>query len=251
VNCDSARELLAGYVLEALDRDEREAVAGHLEHCRDCRALADGLSEAAHQLPSLLLTPGAPELPRSIFGRVRQETAGRTRLDGRRQGAWRQTWRLRVAAAAIVALAVFAVLAAVRSQQAVADAHDLRARLVALVGQQSTIFDVVDSPHTTKALLLPSRAGSTAYGKIYTRSDTHQAVAFVNRLPEEPAGDRYLLWIRSGQAIVRAGVFSLHGGFGYLILHYGGRIPVTDAFLTLQEPSSTPAGAPALELAHD
>jgi hypothetical protein len=78
---------------------------------------------------------------------------------------WRppRALRARLAAAAVVALAAVAVLAAVRAQQAIADQRDLRARLVALVGQQSVIFDVVDSPHTAKVLLLPERAGSRAY----------------------------------------------------------------------------------------
>jgi hypothetical protein len=151
-------------------------------------------------------------------------------------------------AAVFVVLAVVAVLAAVRSQQAVADEHDLRARLVALVGQQSVIFDVVDSPHTSKALLLPERAGSTAYGKVYTRSDSRAAVAFVNRLPQPRGGERYLLWIRSDHTTVRAGVLSLHSGFGYLVFQHSPQTRLQDAFVTFQHPAPTPAGRIVLRL---
>jgi hypothetical protein len=141
------------------------------------------------------------------------------------------------------------VLAAVRSQQAVADEHNLRARLRALVGQQSVIFDVVDSRRTSKALLLPEREGSHAYGKIYTRSDFGEAVAFVNRLPQPRGSERYLLWIRNGRATARAGVFSVHDGFGYLVFRHDPQARVRDAFVTLQTPSPTPALRIVLKLA--
>lgn len=249
MNCDEARELLAGYVLEALDADEREAVIHHLERCPDCAALASALAATAHELPLVLDALEAPELPASILERLERATAPQPRRGGRRWRPLPSRLRGRLAAVAVVALAIVAVLAAVRSQQAVADEHDLHARLVALVGQQSVIFDVVDSPHTSKALLLPERAGSHAYGKIYTRSDSRDAVAFVNRLPQPPGSERYLLWVRSGRAITRAGVFSLHGGFGYLVFHHKEQTRVRDAFVTLQNPSPTPAATIVLKLA--
>jgi anti-sigma factor RsiW len=52
MNCEDARELLVGYVLDALDADERDAVVRHLERCPDCAALATALTAAAHELPS-------------------------------------------------------------------------------------------------------------------------------------------------------------------------------------------------------
>src|SRR2546428_5460294 len=214
MNCDAVGGRLAGYVLEALAADERDAVAHHLEQCPDCAALASALAAAADELPLVLDVLDVPALPASILKRLERATAPPAR-HGTRDRTLLLPGALRtpLAAAAVVALAVVAVLAAVRSQQAVADEHDLRVRLVVLVGQQSIVFDVVDSPHTTKALLLPKRAGSRAYGKIYTRSDSRDAVAFINRLPQPTGSERYLLWIRSDRTTARAGVFSLHSGF--------------------------------------
>src|SRR6266498_1096219 len=130
----------------------------------------------SNELPRVLDALGAPELPASILEGLTAPPATH------RAGSWRPL-RIRLAAAAVVALAVLAVLAGIRSQQAIADQHDLRARLAALVGEQSIVFDVVDSPHTTKVLLLPEREGSRAYGKVYTRSDLNDAVAFVTLQP--------------------------------------------------------------------
>ena len=242
MNCENVRELLAGYVLEALDADERDAVGRHLEDCADCSALAAALTATAHDLPRVLDARDAPELPASILERLTAPPATH------RAGPWRPL-RIRLAAAAVVALAVLAVLAGIRSQQAIADQHDLRARLAALVGEQSIVFDVVDSPHTTKVLLLPQHAGSRAYGKVYTRSDSNDAVAFVNRLPQPRGTNRYVLWIRTGRTTLRVGVLALHGGFGYLVFHHDGEAHVTDAFVTLQPPSSTPAATTVLKLA--
>ena len=250
MNCDDARELLAGYVLKALDADEREAVAHHLEACDDCATLATALANTAHELPHVLDALEAPELPASILARLEERATVPPKSRGAHSsGRLPRRLRSRLAAVAVAALAVVAVLAAIRSQQAVADEHDLRARLVALVGQQSVVFDVVDSPHTTKALLLPERAGSNAYGKVYTRSDARDAVAFVNRLRQPHGGERYLLWIRGDDRITRGGVFSLHGGFGYLVFSHDGQERVRDALVTLQKPSSTPGGRIVLKLA--
>jgi hypothetical protein len=243
MNCEDIRELLAGYVLEALDADERDAVERHLEHCADCSELAAALTATAHELPTVLDALAAPDLPPSILERLTAPPATP------RIRPWRRPFRVRIAAAAIVALAVLAVLAGIRSQQAIGDQHDLRARLAALVGQQSIVFDVVDSPHTTKVLLLPEHAGSRAYGKVYTRSDTNDAVAFVNRLPQPQGANRYLLWVRTGRTTSRAGVLSLQSGFGYLVFHHNGQAHLADAFVTLQAPSATPAATIVLKLA--
>jgi hypothetical protein len=245
MNCDEARELLAGYVLEALEPDERAAVARHLKHCSDCAALASALAGAAHELPLVLTALDAPVLPATVLERLEQVTVP----PPRRHWLPRPRVLTRLAAAAVVVLTVIAVLAAVRSQQAVADEHQLRARLVALVGQQSTIFDVVDSPHTTKLLLHAERAGSRAYGKVYIRTDTNEAVAFVNRLRAPPDGRRYQLWTRSGPATALAGVFTLHNGFGYLLFRHNGRQRISDAFVTLQLPSTSPSRTVVLKLA--
>jgi len=249
MNCDDVQQLLAGYVLEALDADEHDAVGRHLERCPDCTALATALAATAHELPLVLDALAAPELPESILESLERVTAPHARPGSRRWISRPRALRTRLAAAAVVVLAVVAVLAGIRSQRAIADERDLRARLVALVGQQSVIFDVVDSPHTTKALLLPERAGSRAYGKIYTRSDSRDAVAFVNRLPQPSGADRYLLWIRGDRTPVRAGVFSLHSGFGYLVFHRNGQRRVRDAFVTLQTPSAAPVATVVLRLA--
>jgi hypothetical protein len=243
MNCDEARDLLAGYVLEALEPDEHEAVSRHLDACRDCARLAGALAVAAHELPLALDALEAPELPRTIARRVRRAT---------HPPALRRGWLPRGAPARIVVVAIallvaVAVVAAIRSQQAVADEQNLRERLVRLVGEQSVVFDVVDSPRTSKALLLPRQPGSHAYGKVYVRSDSNDAVAFVNRLPQPPGSLRYTLWLRAGRAVTQAGTFTLHHGFGYLVFRRSEGARPRRAFVTLQRPAAAPHGTVVLE----
>ncbi len=61
--------------------------------------------------------------------------------------------------------------------------------------------------------------------------------------------NRYLLWIRTSRTTSRAGVLSLHSGFGYLVFHLSGKAHIADAFVTLQPPSSIPGAAVVLKLA--
>ena len=45
MTCEQARQQLAEYLAERLEADEREAVAGHLANCADCRAETAELGE--------------------------------------------------------------------------------------------------------------------------------------------------------------------------------------------------------------
>src|SRR3989442_4352086 len=83
MNCEDAKELLADCVLEALDAEERDAVARHLEHCPDCGALATALATTAHELPLVLDALDAPALPASILERVERVTAAPAGRGGR------------------------------------------------------------------------------------------------------------------------------------------------------------------------
>lgn len=113
------------------------------------------------------------------------------------------------------------------------------------------MFEVVDSRETEKAFLRTTREEgpfARSYGKLYTRRDLPDVVAFAARLPEAPAGHAYHLWLTVGGRTELAGTLTLHDGFGLVVLKAGRPGPRYDAaLLTLQEPgTAAPAGTRVL-----
>ena len=104
--CREWRELLGPYVLDALDGDERAAVAAHLEGCAECRAEQAELAPLQELL--LLADPdgleSVPAPPSSLGRRIAR------RVESERRGERRRRLRFGLALGG-VATAVAAVLA--------------------------------------------------------------------------------------------------------------------------------------------
>lgn len=101
-----AHTLLAAYVLDAVDADEREAVEAHLAECADCRADAAALRETAADLAEADATAPPASLRASVMDRVAQtpQLAPATQptpapVRGRRPR--RTTWLVAAAAVAV------------------------------------------------------------------------------------------------------------------------------------------------------
>lgn len=116
--CDHIREDLGGYVLEALEPAEMEAVRAHLAHCDSCAAEYAQLAD----LPALLELLPADELPPAAlpaaleerlldrFARDRRDaTVAAERSRRPRRLAWRRP-AIAVAALALVAVGTAAAL---------------------------------------------------------------------------------------------------------------------------------------------
>lgn len=95
MSCETARELLPGYVGDALDKGARADVARHLEACDDCRSEAELLA---------LLSAGAPPVPAGLSERI--QAAVRAQQPRARRGASRPWWGLAAAAVAALALGI-------------------------------------------------------------------------------------------------------------------------------------------------
>jgi anti-sigma-K factor RskA len=110
--CEGVRELLGGYVLEALDPDEKAAVERHMETCQACRRehreLA-GLPQLLALLDSPETTPEAPpaSLEDAVLDRFARERRGLAARPRRRRAR-----RIGLAAAAAGALAATALVLA-------------------------------------------------------------------------------------------------------------------------------------------
>jgi Putative zinc-finger len=213
---DHVTEMLEGYALQALEPDEARAVEAHLERCEECRRALAGNEEALGGLPATLGVASPMRLHPALKRKVLRSL---DRPEPRRFGAaaW---WRAGAIAAALLLAASLAwnwrLSADLAHQQSV------QAELVGrITHDQATVFDVVDSPATTKRVLRsPTDSGPSApYGKVFSRSDSADVVAMVNRLPQPPAGERYQLYLtRADGTIDVAGSLPVDAdGFSYLV----------------------------------
>jgi hypothetical protein len=124
-----------------------------------------------------------------------------------------------------------------------------RAELASLVGEQQTVLDVVDSPKTVKAVLRPTKSGSTAYGKLYTRPDLPNVVLMAANLVPAPAGQVYHVWLTAaGQPPLVGTLLVNDQGFGLLVFRAETSGPAYQgAQIVLQpESSTTPVGEAVL-----
>jgi hypothetical protein len=209
-------ELLEGYALEALEPDEARIVEDHVAGCAECgRRLAEhrevlaGLPAAMGAVSPLRLHPA---VKRNVLRALDRPSARQRRLPSR--------W----AAAAVAACALLAV-SLFWNWQLSAQLEHQRTVQNELVGKithdQATVFDVVDSPATTKRVLrsVADTSPSAPYGKVFSRSDSADIVAMVNRLPQPPAGQQYQLYLtRTDGSINSAGSLPVDGdGFSFLV----------------------------------
>jgi len=101
---DDLHELVAGYALDALDADNRQAFESHLTGCERCRAELAGLSET---VGTLAFAVEGPAPPASLRGRIlataREEPPTVVALRPRRTRAYAG---IALAAAACAALAI-------------------------------------------------------------------------------------------------------------------------------------------------
>jgi hypothetical protein len=245
-DCQKTRELLEAYALGALEDDERTAVERHLETCADCRLLATELVETAHKLPLALAAASPVQPPAALKARVFGQLAPEQRVEARRW--W---WRPSIALA-LVSLVLAALFAAwdARLDDALSQERNLRARIARLQVQQELVLEVVDSPETRKAVLMPPEGSdSRAYGKVFTRADMPHVVAMAARLPQPRAGQAYHLWLTSGGGTRLGRVLPVDSsGFGLILFEADRAGPVyREARLILQpKGSKRPQGGPVL-----
>jgi anti-sigma factor RsiW len=186
--CEDCRELLGGYVLDALEPDETDAVRAHLAACPACLREHAGLAP----LPALLEAAGpaevAPAKPPPSLEDVVVEGFARERPPVRRPRSRRWLTRPIPVAAAAAAAAV----------------------LVTLV--VSNGLDGGSPPHTYSALLRASAAapGARAYARLASVPSGTRVQLDVSGVRPEP-GAVYQLWCLEDSGMrVSAGTFRVN-----------------------------------------
>jgi hypothetical protein len=267
--CDAITDLLELYAAGALEGEERAQVERHLETCATCRRAAAELLEVVGMLPQALAAAAPVTVPPAVRERlmhaVAQEAApghgfAATPMEPRPAPppapaalpppAW--SWlRLRSLglAAALIALAL-ALAWGVQLNAALAQERALRAEFARLVNQQQElVIEVIDSNQTQRAVLRSPQAGSTAYGKLFTRPDLPHVVVMAARLPDPPPGQAYHVWLRRDGRMDLAGVLKVDRGFGVLVFDADRAGPVYQAaqiILQLEGAAQSLGGMPIL-----
>jgi Anti-sigma-K factor rskA/Putative zinc-finger len=278
MDCTTIQELLEEYALGMLEPDLHQQVALHLIDCAECQVIYQNYAVLLATLPETLAMVSPHQLPADgkarLLQRLTQErvptpnvasispsftnggpvlpllpssaSGGRKQNDNPVFGVRRLRWAL----AAATLLLVLALAWTIRLNVVLARERALRAEFVELVGQQhELVLEIVDSAKTTRRVLRATSEGSTAYGKVFTRSDMAHVVAMAARLPQPPPGQAYHLWLTENDQVELAGMMKINqDGFALLIYDAPHNDPVyTSAYLTLQpQGSTTPMGDPVI-----
>jgi len=224
-------EQAAGYALDVLDEDEREAFERHLETCAQCREEILSLRAAAGELA--FGTPGAeppPELRARLLESARAERPNVVPL--RRTGRRAPAWPFAVAAAAAAAVAIgLGIWGANQSSSLSKERDAVRAQQQALA--------VLASP-TAQHLTLRGSTGSLA-----VTPDGRAALAL--SLPKAPSGKTYEAWVVHGKTPRPAGLFE--GGGGTTAILLSRRVPTNSVVAVTVEKDggvTAPTGRPIL-----
>ncbi len=185
-------ELTAGYALDALDPEERQAFEEHLEGCERCR---EELSAFWTVTSSLALAARGPEPRGELRDRILSAARAEPQnvLPFRRRVALPPT-RVVSAIAAVAAIVAIALGAwAVSLHGRLGDANDR------VAAEQSSLAIVSDPAARTVAL-------AKGQGQLVV-APGGRAVMVLDGLAAAPSGKTYEVWVITGTTPKRAGLF--------------------------------------------
>ncbi|MCY7303693.1 MAG: anti-sigma factor [Thermoleophilia bacterium] len=184
-------ELSAGFALDALEPEQRDAFERHLAGCPECQEELASFWEVAGALAVAADSAApSPELRDRILADARGEKQTVVSLDSGRRVSPGLAAVTAVAAAVAIGLGIYAVSLN----------NDLDSTRLALSAQGSAAALLADSSATSVAL--QSGTGRLVVG------DGGAAVLVLNDLPAAPSGKTYQAWIVDGEMSVSAGTFT-------------------------------------------
>ena len=186
-------ELTAGYALDALDQDERNAYETHLAHCEQCQ---QELASFWTTTEALAVAASGPEPSAALRERILADV----RAEPLQNVVPFETRRRRVAPALGAVAAVAAVVALALGLWASSVSTELDETRTALARQQAAAAVLADPDARSVAL-------AEGEGRLVIGPDG-RAVLVVDGLGPAPSGKTYELWVVSpGEDPVPAGLF--------------------------------------------
>lgn len=234
-------ELVAPYVLGALEPDEVEQVELHLLSCPVCRALVEEQREAVNLLPYLAdPVPVPSRVRRSILDWVRDEPDDLfvTPMYDRRAKVTSILTRLGWLAA--VSVAVLAVVLAWNSFQMQDQVNKKNTELNVLKENQQTVAQVLSGSNGSVTTLQTTGIASGAKGGVVMNPTKNAALLVVEGLPKPTSGHVYVVWMTRGNDHVNAGVLPVDNqGRGTLYITMQQALASFDGILVTEETSTT------------
>jgi len=224
LSCDQCEELLADYLLRALETEALSAVTEHLSTCDRCRAhlvayeaVLDQLGQAVPQqeppvelrsrllaaaVEGLMLTPAAPEP-----------------LRPHRRPTWKPRWAFLLTAANVVLCLGVGWWTWHVQREAVLVYKQWQA-LQRQLALQRQAFTLITTPEARPVVLRSDAAGSQARGLLLLKPEGPHAVLIVQDLPPLQRDRAYQLWLGWGdRQRDNGGVFRVdEQGFGLLYI---------------------------------
>lgn len=205
---DTFEERCAGYVLQALDEDERKTFEQLLENAtEEQQRLYQKMQSAANQ-PSFTKEPG--ESPESLKKRLMAQVESEEEAPSS-ENEESFNWAT-FSAAASFALLILSLSLLFYSFNLSSKINDQQAKIAALehkLSQKDELLGILESREVDMVLMSGLEVNPDGYGKVIWDSENRQALLQVSNLPAVPPNKAYQLWIIRNNEPVSAGVFAV------------------------------------------
>lgn len=248
-------DLCAGFVLDALEPEEREEFEQLLQNAsEEERELYQRMRSAANQIAFSIDETEAPEAVRErILRQVRtgeerdEESSIQTLSEGEEEaeGFDRTTFALAASfALLLVTLSLvfysFNLSFEISTQEEVIQEQQTRiSELQNEIEQKEELLSILESREVDLVLMSGMEANPNGYGKVIWDAQSNRALLQVSNLPAVPSDKIYQLWIIKNNKPVSAGVFSVNDpdkDSFFKIEEMNGPEQPADAFAVTMEP---------------
>lgn len=221
---DQFEELCAGYVLHALDEDEREQFEQMLDEATDQqRRLYRDLWATANQLAfTMELAEPSDLLKDRILAEIRSESSdqnNRTEESSSSDDSSGLNWPAFAAAASFALLVVslsllfysFNLSSEIENKEQTITQQQTRiTQLKNELQRKEEMLAILESREVDMILMSGLKVNPDGYGKVIWDSEKQQALLQVSNLPPVPKNKDYQLWIIKNNKPVSAGVFAVN-----------------------------------------
>lgn len=247
-NNEQFEELCAGYVLDALEPEERSEFEQLLQNASEEELeLFQRMRTAANQMAFSVKDTEAPEAVKErILDQVRaeeeeiEESNITTMPPGKEDSESFDRTTFAIAASfALLLVTLSLVFYSFNLSFEISDKEEViqeqQARISELqneVAQKEELLSILESREVDLVLMSGMEANPNGYGKIIWDSESKRALLQVSNLPAVPSDKDYQLWIIKNNKPVSAGVFAVNN-------------PGKDSFFKIEEMDGTEQSADA------
>ncbi|MCH7744442.1 MAG: anti-sigma factor [Chloroflexi bacterium] len=250
MDCNQAEELMAPYVLGALDSEERAKMDSHVNTCIPCSLKLEGDGEVVARLASTVPQLEVPiSVKTRLFSRIDADIASeasRSRVATPVTGSvWAGIWSVinqkfvphastAMASVLVGALVFSGIWFNNRLSDLSSDNDALNTQLESIVERETDMMNIVTEQRKITIDALSMTAASetsvnllkatgpspvTAHGVMMVSHTESRALLLVLNLPPLPPGMAYQVWLISGDRRYSAGMFKVDStGYGQAIV---------------------------------